>query len=233
MGEEKILVIEEDENIRKNLKNVLAGEDYIVETALNGEEGLKKAEEARPDLVLLELELSGMDGIEVLKQLKKLRLNAIVITGSASIESAVEAMKAGAIDYLRKPFSSDEITEVVAGIMGKEKSDESEQEETEYETFIEQAKKMIQDNNIEQAKEQLKQALACKPASAASFNLLGAISEIQGDATEALKRYRAAMALDPSYKPAEENIGRATKFEYSPEGIKIDEETEINDGDNI
>lgn len=228
MSEATILVIDDEKNIRMTLKKALSGDGHAVETAASGEAGLDKAEELSPDVILLDLKLPDLDGLEVLKQLEDHPASVIMITGYGSVETAVESMKTGAIDFLRKPFKPDEIREKVGEVLERQQLEAEESEAADYETCIELAKKMINERNFERAEEYLDSALASEPSTPEPFNLLGVILEMKGKPTEALKKYRAALALDPSYEPAEQNIERATQFDYSSEGIKLDEEEETD-----
>jgi len=101
-----ILVIDDDEEICGFLKDLLTAEGYTVITASDPEEGSKKVEELRPDLVLLDLKMPKMDGVEVLRQIKKLdeTIAVIIMTGYGTMESATAAMRLGAFDYITKPF---------------------------------------------------------------------------------------------------------------------------------
>jgi two-component system, NtrC family, response regulator AtoC len=103
---DNILVVDDERNIRTLCSRVLAGDQIEVHGVGTGKEGLQTADEVSPDLVLLDLRLPDMDGIEVLRQLKGRHAETavIIITGFGQIQSAVEAMKAGATDYLEKPF---------------------------------------------------------------------------------------------------------------------------------
>lgn len=91
-----------------------------------------------------------------------------------------------------------------------------------FEDYIEFAKLSIISNNFEKAEEILKQAVGKDPSSPVTHNLLGVISEYKGDVQQAQKYYRAALALDPTYEPAESNIRRTVEFDYSTAGIKLD-----------
>ena len=103
---DNILVVDDERNIRTLCSRVLAGDQIEVHGVGTGKEGLQTADEVTPDLVLLDLRLPDMDGIEVLRALKSrhAETSVIIITGFGQIQSAVEAMKAGATDYLEKPF---------------------------------------------------------------------------------------------------------------------------------
>ncbi|MFT5369757.1 MAG: two-component system response regulator AtoC [Candidatus Latescibacterota bacterium] len=112
----KILITDDDLSIRTILQKVLEKEGHSVLTALDGEEGVELAASESPDLVLLDLGLPGIDGLEALRQIKKNDpdMAAIMITAEGSIESAVAAMKAGARNYITKPFNTDEIRLIVS-----------------------------------------------------------------------------------------------------------------------
>lgn len=106
-----IHIIDDEPIIHEVLGDLLSTEGYEVEMSSNGEEALRKYSSQAFDLVLLDLLMPGMDGIEVLKTLKKMDPYAviIIITAYASIESAISAMKIGAFDYIQKPFKHDEL----------------------------------------------------------------------------------------------------------------------------
>ena len=106
-----ILVIDDEEVVLDACTAVLDGGDCRVATANNGEEGLKRLEESPPDLIFLDLKMPGLSGLEVLERIraKHTLMVVIVITGYATVSSAVEAMKRGAFDFLPKPFTPEEL----------------------------------------------------------------------------------------------------------------------------
>lgn len=111
MNGKKILIIDDEDLIRHSLKTDLTGAGYIVSTAANGEDGLEKFREERHDAVLTDLMMADMDGIEVLKAIKKTLPETVVIilTGFANVNSAISALRSGADDFLNKPCSTDDI----------------------------------------------------------------------------------------------------------------------------
>jgi len=111
----KILVIDDEQNIRKMLIRVLSPEGFMVKEANNGLEALKIFQEENYSLVLLDLKMPGLNGIETLKKIRENDLNLPVIMMSAygSIPEAVEAMKLGALDYLIKPFDIEELKIII------------------------------------------------------------------------------------------------------------------------
>jgi len=106
-----ILIVDDEPSILKSLSGLLADEGFEIKTASNGYEGLKIIEEEAPDLVLLDIWMPGIDGIETLKEIKKNYTNipVIIITGHGTIETAVKATKLGAYDLIEKPLSIDKV----------------------------------------------------------------------------------------------------------------------------
>ncbi|MGB9907141.1 MAG: sigma-54-dependent transcriptional regulator [Candidatus Saccharicenans sp.] len=106
-----IHLIDDEPIIHDVLGQILEAEGYTVEISASGEEALPKFEEQKFDLVLLDLLMPGMNGLEVLKQIKRFDPEAmvIIITAYASVESALAAIKKGAYDYIQKPFKNDEL----------------------------------------------------------------------------------------------------------------------------
>ncbi len=115
MSRASILAIDDEKNIRHLLRNELTLEGFDVTTAKSGEEGLKLLKDKRFDVVLLDIKLPRMNGIEVLRNLKQKSPNTevIMITGYGDIQTAVESMKLGARDYITKPFKLSELLALV------------------------------------------------------------------------------------------------------------------------
>jgi two-component system nitrogen regulation response regulator NtrX len=111
MPRSRILVIDDEAAIRESLRMTLEYEGYEFIGAATGQEGLALAEREAPDLVLLDVKMPGMDGIEVLERLKHSNdtLPVVVISGHGTISTAVEATKKGAADFIEKPFASDRV----------------------------------------------------------------------------------------------------------------------------
>jgi DNA-binding NtrC family response regulator len=115
MSHAKILAIDDEKNIRHLIRNELTLEGFEVATAKSGEEGLKLVREKNFDVVLVDIRLPKMDGIEVLRNLKQRSPHSevIMITGYGDIQTAVESMKLGARDYVTKPFKLSELLAIV------------------------------------------------------------------------------------------------------------------------
>lgn len=117
----RILVIDDEKNMRWAIKKALVKEGYEIYEASNGKEGLEVFNKVSPHLVLMDLKMPGMDGLEVLRILKeenKEEAPVIMITAHGTMESAVEAMKIGAIDYISKPFDIEELKIVIRKAVG-------------------------------------------------------------------------------------------------------------------
>jgi DNA-binding NtrC family response regulator len=114
-----ILVMEDEFSVAKGLEIVLTEEGYVVDLAMTGQSALDKSNAKLFDLLVADLRLPDIDGMEVVRQVKKKRpqTEAIVITGYPSVSSAVESVKIGVYDYLRKPFTDDQFMEAVEGAL--------------------------------------------------------------------------------------------------------------------
>ena len=111
MSKPIVLIVDDEEGIRESLSGIFEDEGYDILSAISGEEAIKILKEHSPDLVLLDIWLSGMDGIETLQEIKPLRpdLPVIMISGHGNIELAVKAAKMGAYDFLEKPLSLEKV----------------------------------------------------------------------------------------------------------------------------
>jgi two-component system sensor histidine kinase/response regulator len=111
-----VLIIDDEDSILDSCSQILLKSRYRVETAKDGDSGLRKVRDFRPDAVIVDLKMPGTSGFEVLEgvQAADPLITSIVMTGYATVDSAVEAMKKGAYDFLPKPFSPDELRMVLA-----------------------------------------------------------------------------------------------------------------------
>ncbi len=111
MPKSRILVIDDEAAIRDSLRMTLEYEGYEFVAAATGQEGLALAERDAPDLVILDVKMPGMDGLEVLDRLRSMNeaLPVVVVSGHGTISTAVEATKKGAFDFIEKPFASERV----------------------------------------------------------------------------------------------------------------------------
>jgi CheY-like chemotaxis protein len=124
---QKILIVDDDSVTRKNLSELLRGFGHDVFAVKSGEHAIKSLEEEDYDLALVDLKMPKMNGIEVLKAIKAIKpsLYVVIITAYASIETAIEAMKLGAFDYIRKPFKSKDLKVIINNIIEEKRFEKS------------------------------------------------------------------------------------------------------------
>ena len=217
-SKKKILIVDDEKNIRIVLSVCLEEENYSVKAVENGADALKTIAEESFSLILLDMKLPDIDGLVVLERIVELNpaQRVIMITAHGSIETAVEAMKRGAVDYLQKPFTPDDIRSIV-----KHHDDEKAKaaKEDTLEKCIALARRNIEQKQLEPALAEIQKVLQLDSSRTELFNLQGALNELRGDLSAARRMYRVALALDPGYKPAVENLHRVCKAVYSIDGI--------------
>ena len=111
----RILIVDDDKDLRFNLSCILKEEGHEVIAAADEKQALKALAQSAPDLVLLDVRLPGIDGVELLEEMKKIEKNLpiIMLTAYSDVKSAVKAMKLGAFDYITKPFDNEELILVI------------------------------------------------------------------------------------------------------------------------
>lgn len=219
MSNRSVLIVDDEKNIRLTLSMALEKLNFPVDTAVNGEEALKKLAEKSYGLMLLDLRMPGIDGMEVLRRVPEIRpeVQVVIITAYGSIEAAVEAMKLGAVDFLQKPFDAEDVRELVSSLL-----DQATHERylgREYDSYLEMACKRISGGEFDAARVYAHKAASIDSNRPEAYNLLGGLYEARRNRLEAEKNYRVALALSPSYKPAQMNLDRVTSRPYTPLGI--------------
>jgi DNA-binding response OmpR family regulator len=209
------LIVDDEKNIRLALSMALEQLDIPVETAASGEEALEKIAAGGFGMMLLDLRLPGVDGMEVLRRVscERPEIKVIIITAYGSIDLAVEAMKLGAVDFLQKPFEVTQVREMVRRILEKQ------EESVGYADYIALAKERILEGYFDIAGVYAQKAVFLDPKRPEALNLLGGISEATGNRLEAYKYYRAALAHNPAYLPAQLNLERVAAQPYTQQGI--------------
>jgi DNA-binding NtrC family response regulator len=226
MKANRVLIVDDEKNIRMTISQALEDMDVETDTAINGEEALSKLRDKDFNLVLLDLRMPGMDGMDVLERLSKDRpdIKIIIITAHGTIDSAVDSMKLGVVDFIQKPFTPEEIRDLVTKVINRQTIDNEKRRD--YNSCLENAKTCFREDHFEASAEYVKKAISIDSSRAEAFNFLGALCEIRGDKLEGQKNYRAALSLDPTYKPAQENLSRSTGSNPDAERkIRLDDET--------
>lgn len=180
--QEQILIVEDDSQIRSFIGYALGGEGFRCLPVTGGQAALDVMRADNMDLVLLDLGLPDVDGMEVIRQLRQWsEVPIIVVSARAQDREKAAALDGGADDYLTKPFSA---TELLARIR-----------------------------------------VALRHRAPQPHNLMGLWLEAQGDQLGAMKHYRAACDLDPTYRPAAANLDRLGRLDgegqpaYAPEDV--------------
>src|SRR4030042_4255165 len=121
----RLLIIDDEDIVLKSCLRILKNEQYDIDTVYSAEEGLEKIKKKEFDIVITDLMMPGMGGMEFLRHVKqqKMEFTVIIFTGFATAETAREALKLGAFDYIPKPFTPEEFRDVVKNaIMSREKN---------------------------------------------------------------------------------------------------------------
>jgi FixJ family two-component response regulator len=219
MADRSVLIVDDEIYIRTTLSFALEKLNLSVDTVASGTEALKKLAEKSYGLMLLDLRMPGMDGMEVLKRVPEIRpeVEVVIITAYGSVEAAVEAMKLGAVDFLQKPFDPEEVRKLVSSLLDQSSQETS--RDREYESYLELASKRIGKGEFDAARVYAHKAISINSNRPEAYNLLGGLYEARSNRLEAEKNYRVALALTPSYQPAQKNLDRVTSRPYTPLGI--------------
>jgi len=123
----RILVIDDDENIRKVLATILEDEGYIVETAETAKKSIEKSEKAFYNLALIDIRLPDMEGIELLSKLRntKPKMRKIIVTGYPTLQNAISAVNKGADAYIMKPFEVEKMLQIIKEQLKKQEEEKS------------------------------------------------------------------------------------------------------------
>ncbi len=131
MGRKKVLVIDDESIVLDSVKKILTAEDFEVDPAQSSREGLERAMSREYDLVLTDIRMPEIGGMRILRDIKRSRptLPVVIFTGYATVQSAVQAMKLGASDYIEKPFTPDMLLTTIKKVLEKAAREEPEKQE--------------------------------------------------------------------------------------------------------
>ena len=210
MNNARILIVDDEKNIRNTIAQALESLGHSVHVAFDGKDAMMQLEADAYDLILTDLNMPGIDGIELLRRAveKYPAIQIAVISAHGTVENAVEAMKLGAVDFLQKPFTPKELRDFVYNILER---GQSSQGQPDYHSTLRLAKDCASKRQFESAIARAKEAIGIDPSQPEAFNLLGELQESLGDRTEAVKNYRVAVNLDPTFTRAKDNLSRATR----------------------
>jgi DNA-binding response OmpR family regulator len=224
-----ILIVDDEPNVRFVFRTALETEGYAIDEAEDGLNALDRLEQSRVSLVLLDLQMPVLGGMEVLRRLRDTGndVPAVIITAHGSIPDAVAAMKLGAIDFLSKPLTPNDLRRVVREVLARH-AEPGPEPEPEPEPMpgppqpghattvtvgpaavdLTPAKRALNRREFDRAAELLEQALDLVPDSAEALTLMGILRESCGQDHAAYRAYKAALESDPHYGPARDNMQR-------------------------
>ena len=202
----RILVVDDEKNIRMTLAESLSGMDLDVEAVPNGTEAIACLESERYHLMLLDIKMPGLDGMEVLRWAREHRpfMPVIMITAHGTAFNAVEAVQIGAADVIQKPFSVEEVRRHVARVLSRDTLDPT--MASDYDACMELGRGRINDRQFDAAAAYVYEALRHDGTRPEAHDLLGVLYQLRGDVEEARRCFEKALMLDFSYAPAARNL---------------------------
>lgn len=117
----KVLVCDDEENIRESVKLILQDEPYLLAFAANGREVIKKVKQFKPEIIILDIKMPKLSGIDAIEQIKSINpdVKIIMISGYEQPDVIKEALSRGALDYLPKSFSGQQLKDAIKGVINK------------------------------------------------------------------------------------------------------------------
>ena len=230
----RVLIVDDEPNVRLVFRAALETIGLHIDEAIDGEDALDRLSEFRPDLILLDLHMPSLDGMEMLRLLRESGSDVpvVIITAHGSIADAVEAMKLGAIDFLTKPLTPESLRNTVSDVLGRHAHAESKttsiwpSDITPQSQFIDnmsRAKRALNRRWFGEAEIFLRQAIALRDDSPEAHNLLGILHEMRNEHDDSYKEYKAALKADKHYEPAQNNMRRYyERFTFGQSVVPID-----------
>jgi len=208
----QILIVDDEPNVRLGYRITLETEGWDSCEAGSGAEALAALTAKHFDLAILDLRMPGMDGLELLDEMRKRHLNTpvVIITAYGDVPNAVQAMKLGAIDFLEKPLTPEILRNVVQDVFLRHAvaPKASEEAQDNFQTHLLTAKRLINLRDFSGAREHIIRVLEFDTNSAEAFNLAGVFHEMRKDYDTARKYYGKAIKLDKDFEPAQQNMRR-------------------------
>jgi DNA-binding response OmpR family regulator len=200
----RILVVDDEKNVRFTVTHALRSDGYEVDAAASGTEGLDRTSQERYDLILVDLRMPGMTGIDMLRELRRRdpEMPAVIITAYGVPQQLVEAAELGAIDCIRKPFSIQTIRAVVRDVLERD----ARMSAATYEEHIRCAKSAIMHQDLDEAHAALERAIDEEPGESEAYMLDGIVALLKRDGETARERFRKALQIDPTNKNASEYL---------------------------
>jgi DNA-binding response OmpR family regulator len=200
----KILIVDDESNIRLMLRTLLESDGHTVSEAANGKEALSAVRREDFDLMILDLNMPVLDGMGVLGQLKESEAEH----KPRVIAAAVKATRLGALDFMEKPATPDEIRQTIAAVLSEPEPARPDAEAGGYSAVLDRVRRALRLSDFATAETLLLKAADLALGDAAYYNLLGIIYEARHQLRLAKKLYGKAMKADRAYLPAQQNMRR-------------------------
>jgi DNA-binding response OmpR family regulator len=209
----RILVVDDERNIRNNLSMVLEVEGYKVDTAGSGDEGLQRVKDGRYDIAFIDIQMPKMDGLEVLRSLRGLKpkMPVVMLTAYGTVPRAVEAMKLGAVDFLEKPFDPKVIKLLCQEILARQKIGAG----GTVDDLLDLAALARERKAFTEARVHLKIAIIRDPSRPEPAYQLGELCEVEGRVNHAVQYYFMALEAQPNFEPARSALSRLGRLRAS------------------
>lgn len=221
----RILIVDDERNVRLMYRAALES-IFQVDEAPSGADALKMFCAHHYDLAVLDLRMPEMTGLELLEHMEELKLKvpSVIITAYGDVPNAVNAMKLGAIDFLQKPLTPDQLRAIVKDVISRHRPvDESSPRDFDY--YLRCARRAINLRDFTGAKRNIIKALEMNADSPEALNLAGVMLEMRKEYDEAKRYYGRAIKVDKNFEPAQANMRRIFElfnFGSSQEPIALD-----------
>jgi DNA-binding response OmpR family regulator len=206
----RILIVDDEPNVRLNYRITLELEGYQVEETGLSTEALKKVKVDKFDLVILDMRMPRMGGLDLLAAMRAQRVTtpAIIITAFSDVPNAVRAIQLGASDFLQKPLRPEDLRRVVLEVIARNEQSGKRPETADFERSASEARRLMQSGDLVAAKGHVLHAIELNTNSPDTFNLAGELAERTGDIERARKLFEAAIKLDGDNAPAKQGLRR-------------------------
>ena len=210
----RILVVDDERNIRNNLTIVLESAGYNVDASGDGEDALTKCKERHYDIALVDIQMPKMGGLELLRYLRTLRPNlpVVILTAYGTVGRAVEAMKLGAVDFLEKPFDPKVLLSLCEEIIQRQKMSKS----VSVDDLLHLAELARERKAYVEARVYLKTAMIREVGRPEPYYWLGYIAELEGDKRRAMQYYSLALDASQTFEPAQDALKRLKRVDTRP-----------------
>ena len=213
----RIIVIDDEPNVRLGYRIALETEGFMVTEANGAGRAMEAFDGEAFDLAILDLRMPEMDGLDLLAEMRERGLDTptVIITAYGDVPHAVKAIKLGAIDFLQKPLTPEQLRTLVSEVLARHETPTAQElprislrYRTDGSFHLLAAKRAINNRDFNTAREHLTEALKQNDYVIEVHNLLGVLSEMNEDYQAAKKCYGRAIAIDSSYEPAQQNMRR-------------------------